>query len=254
MLTVSRSVAGLATIKPRVRALLPGVSSSHVSEALAAAAGFRTHAALQAVQLDAGPDDVALSDERFTARLDELGHRAAWPGFAVIEREVLAASPLKSTRARAWRNVMAAAVNAGLKRGLFSLDPKAPHWPGHAETPPTDRASVEFEALLLGGMPARVYVGDLGSGELSVHVVLWPKPGTTAIRDGFHQAAPRGEVDAAGWLERRKGAWLQTSHRERDGRTVHHEGMLAIKRHRLDQVAGATVMPLGFADGGKFFM
>jgi len=58
---------------------------------------------------------------------------------------------------------------------------------------------------------------------------------------------------AAGWLERRKGAWLQTRHCKRDGSTVHHEGMLAIKRHRLEQVAGATVVPLGFADHGQFY-
>jgi hypothetical protein len=29
--------------------------------------------------------------------------------------------------------------------------------------------------------------------------------------------------------------------------------MLAIKRHRLEQVAGATVVPLGFADHGQFY-
>jgi hypothetical protein len=252
MLIVPRTVAGLATIKPRVRALLPGVPSSHVSESLAAAAGFRTHAALQAA--DGGPDDVALSDDRMSARLAELDHSASWPGFAMIEREMLAASPFKSARARAWRNVMSAAVNAGLRRGLFSLDPKGPHWPGHAETPPSERASVEFEAELLGGAPGRVYVADAGWDELSLHVVLWPRRATTSIRDGFVQSAPRGEVDAAGWLERRKGAWLQTDLGRTGARDRRSAGMLAIRSHRRDQVASATVAPMGFADHGKFFM
>ena len=65
----------LAAFKRVLHAELPRVKSSHLSEALAAALGFNTHAALLA-HLSAGNASVtlAVSDARFVARLTALGY------------------------------------------------------------------------------------------------------------------------------------------------------------------------------------
>ena len=38
----------------------------------------------------------------------------------------------RTTRARAWRNLMVAAINAGLERDLFSLEAGDDRWPTSA--------------------------------------------------------------------------------------------------------------------------
>lgn len=77
----------------------PAVKSAHLSEALAAAVGFRTHATLlSAVAADSAPAQLAADDLRFVNRLLELGYEPP-PGFSFSELKV--DSPISATfRAR----------------------------------------------------------------------------------------------------------------------------------------------------------
>jgi len=68
----------LAQLKRALHQILPKIPSSHLSEAIAFALGFRTNAALQ-TQLNAGERMVqgrvaAFDSDRFSGRLAELGH------------------------------------------------------------------------------------------------------------------------------------------------------------------------------------
>jgi len=67
----------------------------------------------------------------------------------------------------------------------------------------------------MGGIPAIAAVSDIGHGELSVKVALWPSEhGRQFIHAAcLASAHPRkcGAFYANAWLERKKGAWLQTS-------------------------------------------
>ena len=66
----------LSVLKKTVRAELPNVGSSHISEALAAALGFQKHASLLAEmdRLASNPPYLELDNERFCEKLEQLGH------------------------------------------------------------------------------------------------------------------------------------------------------------------------------------
>ena len=76
MAAILLTPANLHTIKSRLRAALPHIKSSHLSEALAAALGYRTHAALLA-GMKASPEKHPplgqTSDLNLTERLSEFG-------------------------------------------------------------------------------------------------------------------------------------------------------------------------------------
>lgn len=77
----------ISAAKASLRRLLPGVRSGHLTEALAAGLGFRTHAALlAAIAVDAGlPPAIADTDDAtFTARLTAFGYDA--PPSGVLEQ------------------------------------------------------------------------------------------------------------------------------------------------------------------------
>lgn len=133
---------------------------------------------------------------------------------------------------------MIAAVNAGLELTLFSLRPGNNRW----DTPPGERGVV-FEFTFGNGVPALAYVGDGGFDELSVHVALWPaSDGRRWVRTvNPHFLA--GDVFASGWVERRNGAWLQSSTRQ-----------FRCRRDRLALVAGETVEPKGYGDRGAVIL
>lgn len=66
----------LSVLKKAVRAELPNVGSSHISEALAAALGFQKHASLL-TEMDRvawNPPYLKLEDDRFCEKLEQLGH------------------------------------------------------------------------------------------------------------------------------------------------------------------------------------
>lgn len=86
MTAVQQTRANLDFIKRRLRASLPHVRSSHLSEGLAAAFGHRTHASLLAHV--AGPyiSPVILADRQgFERRMTELGYcDVSWDGLAAV--------------------------------------------------------------------------------------------------------------------------------------------------------------------------
>jgi hypothetical protein len=65
--------------------------------------------------------------------------------------------------------------------------------------------------LLLGVDLLFGKVNRLGYGELAIHAALWPTPDADRWLPCFPARFLAGDVVAHGWLERTKGAWLQTS-------------------------------------------
>lgn len=70
-------IASLRSLKNALLDRFPSVKSAHLSEAIAAATGFRTHAALLAYLATAKADqELHLGDRQFVARLRTLGYSA----------------------------------------------------------------------------------------------------------------------------------------------------------------------------------
>src|SRR5258705_6189235 len=113
-------------------------------------------------------------------------------------------SPYKSDRAKAWRNLMVAAINAAIEQGAIKLQP---------DGEPKKGRRVEFALL---GQPAIAWVREIGWDEISVHAIWQPtKKRKEFVDAGFisnHNTAGRfGLAVAEGWLERRTGCWVQAN-------------------------------------------
>jgi hypothetical protein len=137
-----------------------------------------------------------------------------------------------TNRRRAWRNVMVAAINAGLDMRLFGLDPN--------NTP-----EPESFRFAIAGIPGIAYVSDAGWSELAINAALWPTSNARRWIAYNNAGSQAGECFAHGRLERAKGAWLQTSW----GRTP-----INCRVNRLASVAAISVEPQGYADGGRLTM
>jgi hypothetical protein len=234
------------------------LKSSHLSEALAASMGYRTHAALLEHIHASDPQDpeiVLLQDAPFFARLINFGVKITkndykegileslgLPEKGVLINTVCRKSheyPYSSKRHKAWRNIMVATVNAGIKQKIFSLREDDNRWP-NANDERNNECVYKFEFL---GMPALASVRDIRWGELSIHAALKP----TAQGERWISAANAGflagEAFASGWLERKNGAWLQSA--------VHS---LRIRKNLLDIAAEADIQPKGFGDRGRVIM
>lgn len=245
-------------LKRALRPAFPHIGSAHLSEALAAGLRHKTHAALleHLRQFDPEmPEFILLDDGAFLDRLEALDHDlhtddrefGIFDALGIPEdgKILVKTTPpsaydisYKSMRARAWRNVMIAAINAGLERKLFSLRPGDNRW--HAAP---DERGVVFDFTFGDGVPALAYVGDGGFDELSVHVALWPTPQGRRFVRAVRAYFEAGEVYATGWVERRRGAWLQSSTRE-----------FSCRKNRLALVAGAAVEPRGYGDRGAIIL
>lgn len=255
---------GVRAVKRALAGRFPQFKSAHLSEALAAASGFNSNAALRASlltsdQLD--PARILLEDRALIDRLAALsGDKAAdidlrfsfdrlsfEPGTGIIATTTRRTAKVDygtSRRRRAWRNAMVLAINAGLQQKLFSVLPGDNRWsPG--EDDHGNRRSHVF-TFTAGAIPAVASVHDAGYEELSIHVALWPtEEGGRWVRttNGGFLA---GACFATGWLERREGAWLQVPS------TVARGWSFACRKQRLDEVADLDVRPQGFADRGRF--
>lgn len=235
------SVRHLKELLARPRSSLSTVPSSHLSEALAAGLGCRTHAALRA-RLAAGPvAEVTLPDTAACRRrLAELGHiqaAARWSGFPdMLARRGVPVPTYKSTRVKAWRNMMIAGINAALTQELVGYGPEDNWWGDRAD--PAGQFSFEFP----GGIPALGCFSDAGFGELRVSVLLYPKKDVrmTDTGSGFRD----GSAFASGWLERKLGVWLQTG-----GKPI-----IECRLHLLKPVADTVIVPVGYGDHGRFMM
>lgn len=134
MASIPLSASAVDALKKEVRRIYDERKSSHLTEALAAALGFNTHAALLA-QLEAGGTDPLygnLNEEKFDARMQALGYPSDPEFFfedAKTPEMISTDCPhaykfhYKTNRQRAWRNLVVCAVNEALRRRLFSLRP-----------------------------------------------------------------------------------------------------------------------------------
>lgn len=249
MAAIPLAKAPLAALKKLVLDDLIQVKSSHVSEALAAALGFRTHAALQAAMT--GPEEdrpfALLDTNRFLDRIRSFGYELSDEDgkfdFDFYDRRehLVRTVPLtsydvsyKTPRDRAWRNLMVLGVNAALDQRLFTLRP------GDDRFDDTMRRGHLFDFALPNGLPARGSVATAGFDELAVHVAVHPKGDNVR----YHSAGfTAGDAFATTWLERRDGAWLQTA-----------TSGFRCRKALLPVLAELDAQPRGYGDRGKVIM
>jgi len=263
MTAIPLTVSGIHNAKRALQAHFPNDKSAHLTEALAAACGFKTNAALLAAMKSVNPVDpdyVLLDEKAFIARHEVLNGKAGtsdicrfsfdhllYPDSSEIvkTRSSHKIDYSKSTRKRAWRNAMVAGINAGLGMRLFSVRPDDNRWPG-ATRDRFNRSEPFVYRFSIGSIPAIASVHNAGFDELSIHVALWPAPDgerwVRTVNAGFHA----GELFASGWLERRDGAWLQVSSDSGTGWSF------ACRKHRLIDAAAIEISPNGYADHGSF--
>ncbi len=242
--------APLAALKKSLRDEFPHVKSSHLSEALAHSLGFRTYAAMQAAMV--GPEKdrpfALLQTQRFVERLKQLGYEDD-PEFD-FEITIAGSTPLagvvstvpdsayeieyKTTRQKAWRNLMVCAVNAALAQKLFTLRP------GDNRFPDNMRRGEVFDFVLPNGLPARGSVSDAGFNELSVHAAVNPKGDMVRAFNGGFDA---GDAFGTTWVERERGAWMQSS-----------DSSFNCRKGLLDHLAALQVEPMGYGDRGRVIM
>ena len=254
MPSIPLSEASLFSLKKSLRAELPDCRSSHLSEAMAAALGFRTSASLLTeVGMQANdPPIVLLDDLRFEARLKDFGYSIADDQFRfdwlmdcpdLIETMPDSAYDIaySSKRKQAWRNLMVITVNEAIRLKLFSLRPSDNRWPGATPADSTQRSIGHvFDFHLPDGKPVRGYVSDAGFNELTVKAAVFP------IGDGMTAFGARFDCgDAIGqcWLERERGAYMQSS-----------TSLFHCKRYLLDDLATLEVTPLGFGDRSRVIL
>lgn len=242
------SEASLRTLKQTAVHGAKGVSSSHLSEAVAAALGFRTHAALRSALADHRTIEVQKpSNAQLVQRLRQLGYGAP-DDLRLLPELEHSYSPFKkyplrrqrSARWWVWRNLMVAALNAGLEQRLFGLSEGENWWAGGAKD---SHKCVEgtYRFTFDGDLPAVASVDAIPGGELFICVVL--KPRNVDVQPTWYSDLSSGDGVASGWLERRLGAWLQDG-----GEHVHCK--LALKQ----RISETIVAPMGYSDQGSFFM
>lgn len=242
MLFIAPCAQAVRVVKSRLSVALPHVPSSHLTEALAAAAGFNTNAALRASLWEPGTDPATkrtleFNDSKFLQRLHSLGHdHWDWPGFSRFAEREWVGWMYNSSRTRCARNLMTAAVSSGLLQGIFGLEPKENFWPAAEK-----RQGTFFHVWMPGDIPTIAWVNDIGMGELAIQVACWPKGDAIRHRGGFES----GEATAIGWLERTDGKWIMNDYRG---------GIdLAVRRALQARLSQAITPTMGFLDQGTFF-
>lgn len=242
------SESALRNLKQRAQRRVGGVSSSHLSEGVAAALGFNTHAALRATLAGQATVEVQKpSNARLIARLRQIGY-AVPDDLQLLPELDRSYSPLRNyplrkkqgVRWTAWRNLMVAAINAGLEQRLFGLSPGEDWWPGaDPKKNGGDRGAYRF--IFDGDVPAVACVAAISGDELAIHVLLDPRnDDTEADRCG---GIEDGAAFALGWLERRLGVWIMDGGED-----------FECKRAMQARVAGVRIEPFGYSDQGSFIM
>lgn len=241
----------------------PDYKSSHLTEALAVACGYGTHAALLISLANSStndPDFVLLDDVAFATRLRELSGKPenitkvyeafefmcdlSMPNVVRTTPKRGHAPEYKSQRDRAWRNVMVAAINAGIDQRVFTIKPSDNRWPNAMRDQLDGGPEPCTYRFSLNGVSGIASVLNGGHDELSVKVALWPSAKAEEWISAVNAGFLAGELHATGWLERRNGAWLQVS----------RDKFFACRRARLQTVAEMNLRPKGFADRGTFKM
>lgn len=135
------------------------------------------------------------------------------------------------------QKVLVIAINEFVRRGIISFDQ-------------VDDEKGSFQiSFFVCGIPAMAHARHIGLGELQIVAVLWPSSdcartiGVSASNS--EQRLRRGEFYAAGWLERKDGAWLQTG----DGLPL----VACSKRCESQVSAIPWEDPISFKAQGKFY-
>lgn len=253
MAAISISKPSLNAIKRALRADFIDEKSSHLSEALAYSLGFTCNAALlTAVTHYANDPPIQILDtERFVSRLEKFGYQRddefdfESNAGLIIKTNHYSASGIeyKTVRQRAWRNLMVCAINEGIERKIFSLIPGDNRWDDTVSNNPEDKNPHNkdngffYDFKLQNDMPARGYVIALGwGGELAIRTAVLPKGYSL---DSSFAGFSAGEAVACSWLEREKGAWLQTALKS-----------FHCRKSLLEPLAALNIQPLGYGDKG----
>lgn len=238
------SQAAARNLKQLAARKMGSVLSSHMSEAIAAALGFNTHAALRAALAGSSTLEVQKpSNERLIRRLAQFGYEVPadlrlLPDLdqSVVLNRAFPIQEQRSTRWMAWRNLMVAAINAGLEKRLFGLTPGDDWWP----RAPAYGSEHRYEFTLLD-VRAIAKVNAISGDELAFNVLLNP---TTRADEANHWGDFRdGDTIGKCWLERRLGAWIQDSGPE-----------FMCRRNRLAALATLNLPAAGYSDCGRFIL
>lgn len=243
------SEASLRILKQQAQRRVSGISSSHLSEGVAAALGFKSHAALRAALNGHDTIEVQKPDNaKLIGRLRQLGYNNVRNDLKLLPELDRSYSPFRTYPLRrqrgprwtAWRNLLVAAINAGLEQRLFGLSPGQDWWPGAG---PDGQRGIRhiYRFVFDGDIPAVASVDAISGDELSIQVILNPRSETVEpdVADGLKD----GDAFARCWLERRLGVWIQ------DG----GEGF-SCKRAVQPRVASVQIEPRGYSDQGSFIM
>ena len=127
---------------------------------------------------------------------------------------------------------MVCGINAGLHQKIFSVRADDSRWP-NADI----RDGFLYDFDMPNNLPARAHVVDVGCGELGVRVAVNAK-GDGVRRDRLSFSA--GDAVASGYLERARGAWIQSE-----------PTALRCRKYLVPVLASILVDPEGFGDRGK---
>lgn len=241
------SKAALRNLKHRAQSRASGVSSAHLSEAVAAAVGFRTHASLLAALVGHPTIEAQKpSNARLVERLRQLGYTKAPKDLRLLPELDRSYSPFRTyplrrkrgARWTAWRNLLVSAINAGLAQRLFGLSPGEDWWPNADPAGISGERSI-FRFRFDGDIPAVASVDAISGGELSIHMILRPR--NDEVEPDRSDGIKDGDAFARCWLERRLGAWIQDGGED-----------FSCKHAVLPRIADAAVEPTGYADLGSF--
>jgi hypothetical protein len=173
---------------------------------------------------------------------------AAHLGFQIKRRDFMSAylnidwtTPLPSdpalregtgSRAKAGRNMMVAAVNAGIEQKLFGLAGGENFWEGHD-------TQFKFE---VAGLEALAYVTEYyAGGPLLLHIAVRPTFRVDLWIEHETAGLYAGDAFIVGWLERERGTWVQ---KKFDTKSSFRNAILPI-------LTNVEVEPQGFADGAQ---
>lgn len=243
------SEASLRNLKQQAQRRVNGMSSSHLSEGVAAALGFKSHAALRAAL--AGRDTLEVqkpNNAKLVERLRQLGYANAKSDLKLLPELDRSYSPFRSYPLRrqrgprwtAWRNLLVSAINAGIEQRLFGLSPGQDWWPG--ADPQGNRGMRHIYRFVFNGdIPAVASVDAISGDELSIYVILNPR--SPEVEPDCSEGIKDGDAFAHCWLERRLGAWIQDGGED-----------FSCKRAVQPRIAGVHIEPTGYSDQGSFIM